>query len=176
MKKLSYIVFIIFFVLIPNAYSEIYFIDLDKIINQSDIGKIVNRNILEENEKSDLKFKEIRDNLKKKEDELIKQKNILNEQEFEKKLNILKKEVNDFNLSNKNRLENQRKNLVAYKTKLLKSIEPILIEYMKENNINYILQKKNILIGRNDLNKTNEIIKIVNQKVDKSIFNDWQIK
>ena len=171
MKKLSYIVFIIFFVLIPNAYSEIYFIDLDKIINQSDIGKIVNRNILEENEKSDLKFKEIRDNLKKKEDELIKQKNILNEKEFEKKLNILKKEVNDFNLSNKNRLENQRKNLVAYKTKLLKSIEPILIEYMKENNINYILQKKNILIGRNDLNKTNEIIKIVNQKVDKSIFN-----
>ena len=53
-----------------------------------------------------------------------------------------------------------------------KSIEPILIEYMKENNISYILQKKNILIGRDDLNKTNEIINIVNQKVDKSIFND----
>ena len=43
---------------------------------------------------------------------------------------------------------------------------------MKENNINYILQKKHILIGRDDLNKTNEIINIVNQKVDKSIFND----
>ncbi len=89
-----------------------------------------------------------------------------------KKLDILKKEVNDFNLKNKNRLENQRKNLVVYKTKLLKSIEPILIEYMKENNISYILQKKNILIGRDDLDKTNEIINIVNQKVDKSIFND----
>ena len=43
---------------------------------------------------------------------------------------------------------------------------------MKENNISYILQKKNILIGRDDLDKTNEIINIVNQKVDKSIFND----
>ncbi len=96
----------------------------------------------------------------------------MNEQEFGKKLEILKKEVNDFNLNNKNRLDKQRKNLVAYKTKLLKSIEPILIEYMKENNINYILQKKHILIGRDDLNKTNEIINIVNQKVDKSIFND----
>ena len=96
----------------------------------------------------------------------------MNEQEFGKKLDILKKEVNDFNLKNKNRLENQRKNLVVYKTKLLKSIEPILIEYMKENNISYILQKKNILIGRDDLDKTNEIINIVNQKVDKSIFND----
>ena len=172
MKKFSYIFFIFFFILIPNAYPEIYFIDLDKIVNQSDVGKIVNQNILEENKKNDLKFKKIRDDLKKKEDELIKQKNILNDQEFGKKLDILKKEVNDFNLNNKNRLENQRKNLVAYKTKLLKSIEPILIEYMKENNISYILQKKNILIGRDDLNKTNEIINIVNQKVDKSIFND----
>ena len=172
MKKLSYLILVFFFVLIPNSYSEIYFIDLDKIVNQSDVGKIVNQNILEENKKSDLKFKKIRDDLKKKEDEIIKQKNILNEQEFGKKLDILKKEVNDFNLKNKNRLENQRKNLVAYKTKLLKSIEPILIEYMKENNISYILKKKNILIGRDDLNKTNEIINIVNQKVDKSIFND----
>ena len=173
MKKFLYIFFIFFFILIPNAYTEIYFIDLDKIVNQSDVGRIVNQNILEENKKSDLKFKKIRDDLKKKEDELIKQKNILNELEFGKKLDILKKEVNDFNLKNKNRLENQRKNLVVYKTKLLKSIEPILIEYMKENNISYILQKKNILIGRDDLDKTNEIINIVNQKVDKSILNDW---
>ena len=172
MKKFSYIVFIFFFIQIPSAYPEIYFIDLDKIINQSNVGKIINQNFLEENKKSDLKFKKIRDDLKKKEDELIKQKNILNDQEFGKKLDILKKEVNDFNLNNKKRLEDQRKNLVAYKTKLLKSIEPILIEYMKENNINYILQKKHILIGRDDLNKTNEIINIVNQKVDKSIFND----
>ena len=172
MKKLSYLILVFFFVLIPNSYSEIYFVDLDKIINQSDVGKILNQNILEENKKSDLKFKKKRDDLKKKEDELVKQKNILNDQEFKKKLDILKKEVNDFNLSNKNRLENQRKNLVANKTKLLKSIEPILIEYMKENNISYILQKKNILIGREDLNKTNEIINIVNQKIDQSIFND----
>ena len=39
-------------------------------------------------------------------------------------------------------------------------------------DISYILQKKNILIGREDLNKTNDIISIVNQKVDKTIFND----
>ncbi len=66
MKKLSYFIFLFFFVLKSNAYSEIYFIDLDKIVNQSDVGKIVNQNILEENKKSDLKFKKIRDDLKKK--------------------------------------------------------------------------------------------------------------
>tara|TARA_B100000575_G_C23019810_1_gene587265 strand:+ start:125 stop:643 length:519 start_codon:yes stop_codon:yes gene_type:complete len=172
MKKLLKIIFIIFFISISKVYSEIYFINLDKIVNQSEAGKLINKNISEKNKKNDLEFKKKRDELKKQEEELINQKNILSEEDFGKKLNTLKKNVNDFNLKNKERLENQRKNLVVYKTKLLKSIEPILIEYMKENNISYILQKKNILIGREDLDKTDEIINIVNQKVDKIIFND----
>ena len=172
MKKLLKIIFIIFFISISKVYSEIYFINLDKIVNQSEAGKLINKNISEKNKKNDLEFKKKRDELKKQEEELINQKNILSEEDFGKKLNTLKKNVNDFNLKNKERLENQRKNLVVYKTKLLKSIEPILIEYMKENNISYILQKKNILIGREDLDKTTEIINIVNQRIDKIIFDD----
>ncbi len=172
MNKLSKIIFIIFFILTFNVSAEIYFIDLDKIVNQSEVGKFINKTISENNKNNDLKFEKIRVELKKQEDELINQKNILSEEEFGKKLNLLKKEVNDFNLKNKTRLEKQRNDMVVYKSKLLKSIEPILIEYMKENNISYILQKKNILIGREDLNKTNDIISIVNQKVDKTIFND----
>ena len=172
MNKLSKIIFIIFFILTFNVSAEIYFIDLDKIVNQSEVGKFINKTISENNKNNDLKFEKTRVELKKQEDELINQKNILSEEEFGKKLNLLKKEVNDFNLKNKTRLEKQRNDMVVYKSKLLKSIEPILIEYMKENNISYILQKKNILIGREDLNKTNDIISIVNQKVDKTIFND----
>ena len=172
MKKLLKIIFIIFFISISNVYSEIYFIDLEKIVNQSEAGKLINKNIFEKNKNSDLEFKKKRDELKKQEEELINQKNILSQEDFTKKLNTLKKDVNNFNLKNKERLENQRKNLVVYKSKLLKSIEPILIEYMKENNISYILQKKNILIGREDLDKTTEIINIVNQRIDKIIFDD----
>ena len=172
MKKLLKIIFIVFFISISNVYSEIYFIDLEKIVNQSEAGKLINKNISEKNKNSDLEFKKKRDELKKQEEELINQKNILSQEDFTKKLNTLKKDVNNFNLKNKERLENQRKNLVVYKSKLLKSIEPILIEYMKENNISYILQKKNILIGREDLDKTTEIINIVNQRIDKIIFDD----
>ena len=38
---------------------------------------------------------------------------------------------------------------------------------MKENDIKYIMNKKDILIGREDLNKTLEIIDIVNKKIKK---------
>ena len=51
-------------------------------------------------------------------------------------------------------------------------IEPILLEYVNQNNIKYLLQKKYIIVGHNDFNKTNEIIDIVNQKIDVSKFND----
>ena len=38
---------------------------------------------------------------------------------------------------------------------------------MKKNDIKYIMNKQNILIGREDLNKTLEIIDIVNKKINK---------
>ena len=50
-------------------------------------------------------------------------------------------------------------------------IEPILLEYVTQNNIKYLLQKY-IIVGHNDFNKTNEIIDIVNQKIDVSKLND----
>ena len=37
---------------------------------------------------------------------------------------------------------------------------------MKKNDIKYIMNKQNILIGREDLNKTLEIIDIVNKKIN----------
>ena len=58
------------------------------------------------------------------------------------------------------------------KNNFLKLIEPILIEYVTNNNITYLLQKKYIIIGHNDLNKTSDIIKLVDNKISISIFND----
>ena len=54
---------------------------------------------------------------------------------------------------------------------LFKSIEPILIDYSNKNSISIFLQKKNIVIGKSELNKTSEILKIVNQKIKKIELN-----
>jgi Skp family chaperone for outer membrane proteins len=58
------------------------------------------------------------------------------------------------------------------KANFLKLIEPILLEYVAANNITYLLQKKYIIVGHNDLNKTNDIIKILDNKINISKFND----
>ena len=47
-----------------------------------------------------------------------------------------------------------------------------MLEYVAANNITYLLQKKYIIVGHNDLNKTTDIIKIVDKKIDILNFND----
>jgi len=56
--------------------------------------------------------------------------------------------------------------LINEKKKLIILLQPILADYMKKNDVKFILNKKNILIGREDLNKTLEIIDIVNKKIN----------
>ena len=48
---------------------------------------------------------------------------------------------------------------------LLKQINPILTKYSKENEISIILQKKDLIIGKTELDITDEIIKIINVEI-----------
>ena len=172
MKILVNFFFLIFLLLISNSQAEIFYINLDKIINQSEPGIFINKKIDILKKKNNDKILLIKEDLKKREDELIKQKNILDKDEFNEKLNKLKSDINNFNNENQKRIKEQQNKLISYKTKLLKLIEPILLEYVSKNNIKYLLQKKYIIVGHNDLNKTADIIEIINQNIDTSNFND----
>ena len=110
--------------------------------------------------------------LKKREESLITQKNILEVNEFNNKLKLFRKDVSDFNqLSQKSNRDLQNK-LMKNKANFLKLIESILLEYVAANNITYLLQKKYIIVGHNDLNKTTDIIELVDKKINISNFND----
>ena len=49
--------------------------------------------------------------------------------------------------------------------KLIKKLNPILSEYSEKNSISIILQKRDIIIGKNSLNITDDIIKILDENV-----------
>jgi len=103
---------------------------------------------------------------------LISQKNILDANEFNNKLKKFSQDVDNFNQLNNKTNRNLQNKLIDNKSNFLKLIEPILLDYVDENNINYLLQKKHIIIGHNDLNKTNDIIELVNKKINISKYNE----
>ena len=161
-----YILFFIFFLTKSYSSENIIFIDFDKIMNQSNIGLKINSQIKDFNKKKTDEIKKLKSNLKKKEETLIKQKNIISSEDFNKRYANLKKEIDEYNILNQEVIESQKNNLINEKKKLIILLQPILADYMKKNDIKYIMNKQNILIGREDLNKTLEIIDIVNKKIN----------
>ena len=51
------------------------------------------------------------------------------------------------------------------RTELLKNLNPILENYMKEKNIKMIVDKKNLIIASKDLDITSEVTNLLNGKV-----------
>ena len=161
-------IFLLCFIFFPYnllAESKIVFLNVDKIINESNAGKKLNNQLdnsyKKENEKLLLAKKEI----EKKEDEIKNQKNILSEEELNKKINELRKIINGHNLKKRNIDVKFRDQKIKQTNILVQNLNKILAKYAEENSISFILQKKNIVIGKNNLDITNQIMEIFNKEV-----------
>ena len=171
--KFSNILFLFFFCIYSiNSYAEIFYIDIDKIINQTNVGKHINKEFESTKKLNNAKNLETKNKLIKREENLIAQKNILDKNEFNNKLNLFRKDVSDFNQLNQKTNRDIENKLLNNKANFLKLIEPILLDYVADNNITYLLQKKYIIVGHNDLNKTTDIIELVDKKISILNFND----
>ena len=165
MPKILGITFIIFMSLIEFSFAEkkIAFIDIDKIINESEFGKKSYKKIENDFKKENEKLLKVEKKLISKEQEILNQKNILSEEELNNKISELKKEINDFQ---KKKLINEKFNKMRLdKTnEMVQSLNTILSKYADENDISLVIQKKFIVIAKSGLDITNEILKIFNKE------------
>ncbi len=144
------------------ADQNIKYLDVDSLLKNSDRGLIIlnSLNEIEKKNKNDLISKE--NKIKELDEEIKNLKNIISEEELQNKINILKKEVNLYK-KYQNNLSNE---FVQIKRKKIENffvnIAPIIENYMKENAINIVLDKKNIFIANSNYDITSEIIEIIN--------------
>ncbi len=163
MKKI--LILILFFNINTfNCNAEIAYIDINFILNKSEVGKSLNIYIEEIRNKNLIKFKKIENELVKKEKQLISQQNIINKDEFEKKLNILSGEVKKYRSDMKLSQDQLNKIKIENSKKILQIINPIIKKYVEENSISLVLPKKNIIVGKKDLEITDKIIKLLNDQ------------
>ena len=152
------------FLFIPKLYAEnlkISFVDMDKIIATSTAGKKAQKSINNLIKKEEEKFNKTEAGLKKKEDEILKQKNIISKEELDKKIKDFQKDLNE--RAKFNRIINQ-KNLEAT-NKMVNAINKILTQYAADNSLSLVIQKKNIIIGKSELDITDDILKEFNNQV-----------
>ena len=162
---------ILFFIVLSmsyaNANQKIVFIDIQKILTESISGKYLNSNISKLQDKKIIEFKKDKVNFQNEEKKLIGKKNILEKSKFEEQVNILRTEIITFNNKKKKFSENLNKKRLNGTNKILNTLNPILKDYASKNSISIILQKKNILLGENSIDITQNIIKLLDNKIKK---------
>ena len=161
---LSIFIFIIFFNKV-NAEQKIAFLNMDQVISKSNAGSSILKQLNKLNDKNLSSLNKIEKNIKEKETKLISQKNIISESEFINKVELLKKEINEHNQNRKKLISSFNVLKIENTNKLLKLINPILVKYSNDNEISFILQKKDLIIGKIEFDITDDILKIINNDI-----------
>ena len=168
-KKLLIIIFFLTLSLneTVNAQNNIYFIDLNFILNNSSAGKKINDQIQSTRKKLNSEFNNFKKTVEEKKTKLVNQKTILAREEYEKKILSLENEITKFNLDISKRqdelLNIQKKSRIQF----TEEIKVILQEYAENNTIDLLVKKENILIGKSELDITKDIFKIFDNKIKK---------
>jgi Skp family chaperone for outer membrane proteins len=167
MKKLLSLILVIFIFFTNQVFSEqnIAFINMDRVMSISKSGSSILKQLTDLKNKNSKFFKVEEKKLKEKDAKLISQKNILSEVDFKKKIDELKAEIKNYNQNRNKMIEDFNKLKIDNTNNLLKLINPILVKFSNDKEISIILQKKDLVVAKTELDITDEVIKIVNSEV-----------
>ena len=172
---MRFLLVILFFLIPINSFSQnnIVYLDIQFIIDNSDIGKFYKTKMDEISNKNINQLTSDKTLIKKMETDLNNQKNILSEKEIKNKVEELNKLINSY----QSKRSKQKKEFLykknEYSSKILQILNPIISEYADNNNISLVLKKKNILLGQKSLDITNLILDKINQETkNKNLLNE----
>ena len=97
--------------------------------------------------------------------------NILSKEEYEKKIIVLNKDFEKFKINGDKKVNslNSKKNDAM--KKILDELNSVLSEYAEKNELSFIMDQKDIVIGKSDLNITSKILKLLDNKIKRISLN-----
>ena len=134
MKTFILITVIFFF---ENAYSNIniVYVDVQRIIDSSDIGIFYKNEMQKIQNKSNSKIEKKELSIKKLQSDINSQKNILKKDELDNKIIELNKLLKNYQSDRKNLRQEFVKQKNVFTEKILQILNPILTRYAEKNNI-----------------------------------------
>ena len=170
MKKKFYqnlLIFLtIFLIFQVNLKADIpYFVDFKYILNQSNAGKQAQDYLKKKLTNGIKKLKEQEKSVQQEEQKIIKQKKVLNAEEYKKQVSQLRNKVSSLQKERNNLLETVAKQRAKAKSELIKNLNPIINKYMQEKNIKMVIDKKGILLADQSFDLTKTITDLLNKKL-----------
>ena len=165
-KNLIYILIIFFSTIsLSESNENIAYIDLDNIVKNTKAGKSIIDKLKVSKDSALKKFEKKEKVLKKVEEDINKQKNVLSKEELKNKISDFRKEIASFRNDREKLINDFNIKKIQEFDKFFKKITPIIGEYVEENKIDIVLDKKNIFLANKNNDITNEIIKLIDEKI-----------
>ena len=169
MKKIIILSFSLLFFLFfaSKSYSseKVVFINFEYVINNSNHGKSIFEDLNKIRNENIKKLKSKEKILKDQESEIKTKKNIISKEDLNKKIKLLNVNIKEFQNLKKS-MDNELNKIKSKKMNdFMDQINPLLEKYMDENSIDIMLDTKNMLIGKKTINKSDEILKLINKDI-----------
>ena len=163
MKKVIFFLLISLF-LYTNAFSnQISIVDVTFLLKNSNKGKNIKKELDSLNSKNLKLYDEKKNKLEVKEKKIASKKNILSKEDFNNEVLKFRKEVADYESERRKSIQKINDIKVTKISKLLSEINKILVDYSSKNSISTIIDKKNVIITKQENDITKEILKILNK-------------
>ena len=163
MKKVIFFLLISLF-LYTNAFSnQISIVDVTFLLKNSNKGKNIKKELDSLNSKNLKLYDEKKNKLEVKEKKIASKKNILSKEDFNNEVLKFRKEVADYESERRKSIQKINDIKVNKIAKLLSEINKILVDYSSKNSISTIIDKKNVIITKQENDITKEILKILNK-------------
>ncbi|RPG95397.1 MAG: OmpH family outer membrane protein [Candidatus Pelagibacter sp. TMED263] len=156
---------VLLFILQNKLLAEIRYVDFKYVLNESKAGKEAQNYLKKklDNGIKDLKAKE--KSIQEEEKKIIQQKKLISAEEYKKQVKALRQKVSSLQTQRNNLLDTVAKQRSKARSELLKTLNPIIKDYMKKNTVRLVLEKKSILLADENLNITKEITDLLNKKL-----------
>ena len=149
-----------------NLYAEVpYFIDFKYILNQSDAGKKAQQTLKNKLDNGIKKIQAKEKSIQEEEKKTIAQKKIISSEEYKKKVDELRNKVSNLQKERNKLLNDVSKQRTKARNELLKNLNPIIRNYMKQKQIRMVIDKKNLLVAEDSLDITKDIMALLNNKL-----------
>lgn len=162
MKKMNLMLALVLMSLVAKAEFKMAFVDTQRAIQESKVGKKAKAEIEKEGEKKKKELDKKKSDIEKMKEDIEKKRSVLSEEAFAKKAQDFKEEMFKFNeLVSKSQNELQKKEnelLAPIADKMKKAIERI----SKEKGFSMVIQtnpvQQNVIYGADDVNLTSAVI------------------
>ena len=160
------IIYILLFLSSNSLAEKIVYLDVDYLLMNSNKGKKILKNLDEINLQNIKKLEEKEKLLKEEEVKIIQQKNILNIDKYNEKVKNFKIKIEEHRSEKDLLVSSFNKRKETDINNFIKMVDKILSKYVQNNSIDLVLNKKDILMGKNSYNITNNIMDIINNSTD----------